>query len=112
MSLSNISASVRDITRLIRHDADNGLLPNMLLDQADEFFKARTTAFSQVEDFIWVRTINRANNPIDNVVNVSVVTAARAVSKLLELHSAADAINEFERPVDQQMNKLERKRKQ
>mmetsp|Transcript_22249 Transcript_22249/g.48332 ORF Transcript_22249/g.48332 Transcript_22249/m.48332 type:complete len:332 (-) Transcript_22249:222-1217(-) len=45
---------------------------------------------------IRVRPVNRPNNAIDNVINVSVIPARAAISKLLQFQSARDTVNELE----------------
>mmetsp|Transcript_22203 Transcript_22203/g.36758 ORF Transcript_22203/g.36758 Transcript_22203/m.36758 type:complete len:212 (-) Transcript_22203:716-1351(-) len=92
----DVGAGVGNITGLVRHDADVGFLANMLLNKVDEFLQGCSRSLPKVEDLILVRTVDRADNSVDDIANVSVVTAGRTVSKLLNLHSTTDAIDELE----------------
>mmetsp|Transcript_21673 Transcript_21673/g.46918 ORF Transcript_21673/g.46918 Transcript_21673/m.46918 type:complete len:217 (-) Transcript_21673:1059-1709(-) len=95
LRLAHIGTRVGDISRLIGQDLDNGLASHMLLHQTDKLFERRSTAFSQVEDFVGMRTIQGTNNALDNVINVGVVAAAGSISKLLNLHSPTDAVDKL-----------------
>jgi hypothetical protein len=90
-----IRASVRDITGLVRQDVNNGIPLGMFLHETNEILEGSATALANVEDFISMRTVDSANNTIDNVGNVRVIATARSVSKLLNLHTTTHAINKL-----------------
>merc|ERR1712125_34417 len=94
--LADISACVRHIAWLVRKDCLVGLLASMFLDQCDEISQRCSSTLAQVKDLVWVRAINSTHNTVHNVADVRVITARSSVSKLLDLNSTADPINEFE----------------
>mmetsp|Transcript_5246 Transcript_5246/g.9996 ORF Transcript_5246/g.9996 Transcript_5246/m.9996 type:complete len:246 (-) Transcript_5246:634-1371(-) len=69
----------------------------MLLHQINEILERCPTAFSKIDHFVGMRTINGSNDSIYNVGNISVVTTRRTITKLLDFKSATDPINKFER---------------
>ena len=96
LSFRDIGARVGGITGLVRHDTNVGLAIHMLLHQLDKLLQGHSRSLAQIENFVLVRAINVADNTIDNVVNVRIISTPRDITKLLNLDAAAGTVNEFE----------------
>ena len=97
LRLADIGARVGHIAGLIRQDLDIRHLTRVFLDQIDKLFERRATALAEIENLVGIGPINGSHHAIDDIINVGVIPTAAAVSKLLHLDAATDAVNEFER---------------
>merc|ERR1712232_241736 len=95
LCLANISASVWNITWLVRKDLAVCSLSSVLFNQGNEFSQGCTIALAQVENLVGVRTVNSTGNTIDNIGNVGVVAGGGSITELLYLSTTADAVNEL-----------------
>ena len=64
--------------------------------QIDKFLQGCTITLTNIEHFVLVTPVNRADDTIHNIGNVRVITTGRTVPELFEFLSTADPINKFE----------------
>jgi len=74
---------------------DLGGLPDVLLDNGDELVKTSAAPLAEVEYFIRMRTVDGADDAVNDIGYVGVISAGCAVAKLLQLDSTAHSVNEL-----------------
>jgi len=97
VGLVHISTSVWHITRLVRHDIDDRRLGGVLLDEVDEILQRCAGPLPEVENFVLVSAVDGPHDTVHDVRNVRVVAGGGTIAELLNLDTAADAIDELER---------------
>mmetsp|Transcript_19979 Transcript_19979/g.42992 ORF Transcript_19979/g.42992 Transcript_19979/m.42992 type:complete len:311 (-) Transcript_19979:479-1411(-) len=95
-SLAHIGTGIGNISRLVGQDLNVGLLSHIGLHQVDKIAQRSSTALAQVENLIRIRPVQRPHDAIANIINVGVIAAAGAVTKLLQGLSTANLVNELE----------------
>src|SRR5438093_8425305 len=60
---------------------DNSLPVEVLLQKADQFTQPGSLRSSQIDDLIPLHALDRAQEPVDDIADVGVVSAGRAVAE-------------------------------
>ena len=103
---ANVSKSLRHVAGLHRQAIDKRAAIEILFQQLDQLVQFDGARFAQIKDLIIARrVINRRAHARNDVVNVSVIAAGRAVSEDRNLLSFIDEAREF---VNRQIGPLPR----
>ena len=81
----NVGAGQRHVARLLRQPVDLCFFAECLFDRGDQVFQLNRFTLAQIENVKHrVIVFKSGHRPLDDVVDVSVVAARRAVAKLID----------------------------